>query len=89
MEEQQKKAALEAEAGAVAPVAATPPAISTPAPAAASSAAATGNQTLPEYARGLNNYVMPSTPATPTQSNREGILKTKLFILLIFLFSYF
>ncbi|XP_077283952.1 negative elongation factor A [Arctopsyche grandis] len=69
LEEQQKKAALEAEAGAVAPVAATPPAVSTPAPAAASSAAATGNQALPEYARGLNNYVMPSTPST--QSNRE------------------
>lgn len=72
MEEAQKKAALEAEAGAVTPVATVSPTSSTPTPTAASSAATTGNQTLPEYARGLNNYVMPSTPATPTsQINRD------------------
>lgn len=91
MEEAQKKAALEAEAGAVTPVATVSPTSSTPTPAAASSAATTGNQTLPEYARGLN-YVMPSTPAAPSsQINRDqGIYRihsNKIFHLLTFFLS--
>lgn len=67
LEEQQKKAAAEAEAAAIAAAAATTPATPASAPTSVPAATAT-SQALPEYARGLNNYVMPSTPAASVPS---------------------